>query len=146
MPNKKLLLHFEFIRDSLSDKPKNVTDLYEEMKTEFDLNYQYVYRDVKDLISMGYIKEVRHDGKTLLLWQNVKTKFEYENSDKVIDIERQYKRFIVIPSVVRQMRLPKYLLKALNDVVSVGEHGFELVLELKAIKYNNFWYRVEDKE
>lgn len=143
---KKLLLHYNFMKESLSKEPKTTKLLAEEMKAEFDVNYQYVLREVNQLVSLKKIKKVNHNMEILLLWTEETVKFEYELSNNVIQLDKQFMVFDTVPSKVRQMKLPLFIWDALNNKIVNLSEKIELMLELKAIKSNGVWYKIKRSE
>ena len=142
---KKLLLHFNFIRDTLRTEPCTKKVLADKMLKEFGdkISYHYVFGEVKELVSLNKIKEVKYNNETQLLWLEKEVQFEYELSNNVIKLDKQYKQFITIPSKVRQMRLPLYVIAELkNKIVDLGEH-IELILDINAVKSGNTWYKIQ---
>ncbi len=143
---KRLILHYEFMRDVLSRDPLTIKQLADKMEAQFFLNYQYVRREVDELISLNKIKKVKHNNETLLLWTEESIKFDYEHSKRVIELDKQYLQFHTVPSKVRQMKLPMYVLQELgNKLADLGEK-IELMLEVKAICSNGVWYKVKRSE
>ena len=141
---KKLLLHFSFIKETLTKEPCTTIELTEKMVKHFGdtINYHYVNGEVKELISLNKIKEVKYNNETQLLWLDKEVQFEYDLSNNVIKLDKQYKEFITIPSKVRQMRLPMYILDEFrNKIADLGEN-IELILELKAIRSGSTWYKI----
>ena len=141
MPNKKLLLHYNFMKDILDTDPMSILKLYELMAKEFGVNYQYVRREVKELIALKKIIEVKHNNEIMLLWTKEKLKFEYELSNNIMTLGKQFVEFHTIPSCVHQMRLPQYVLKELRKQ-NVKTENIELMLEIKAIKSNEVGYKI----
>lgn len=142
--SKKLLLHFNFLKKSLSGNPKTIKDVYEEMEKEFGVNYQYVYREIQELIKLNKINIVRHVGQDMLLWSKAPVQFEYELSHNVVKIEKQYVEFHTVPSKVRQMKLPVYVLSAIQEKLYESlDQQLELIVEVKAIKSNQKWYKIQ---
>lgn len=142
--SKKLLLHFSFIKKTLTEEPRTKKVLADMMMVEFgdQISYHYVFGEVKELVSLGKIKEVKHNNETQLLWLEKEVQFEYELSNNVIKLDKQFKQFITIPSKVRQMRLPLYVIAELrNKIVDLGEH-IELILDINAVKSNGTWYKI----
>ena len=142
MITKKLILHYEFMKNSLDD-PKTVKQLADDMKKEFGVDYHYVYTEVQDLISLNKIKMVNHNNETLLLWTETEVKFEHELSSNVVKLEKQYIEFSTKPSVVRQMKLPLYVLAELSKSIVNLSEKLELMLALTAVKSNGVWYKIE---
>ena len=141
---KKLLLHFSFIKETLTKEPITTKELADKMISHFGdtINYHYVYGEVKELMSLNKIKEVKYNNETQLLWIEKEVQFEYDLSNNVIKVDKQFKEFVCIPSKVRQMRLPMYILDELrNKIADLGEN-IELILELKAIKTGPTWYKI----
>ena len=123
--SKKILLQFSFIKRTLSEEPRTKKVLADMMMTEFGdkISYHYVFGEVKELVSLGKIKEIKYNNETQLLWLEKEIKFEYELSNNVIKLDKQFKQFITIPSKVRQMRLPLYVIAELrNKIVDLCEH------------------------
>lgn len=134
------------MRDVLSRDPLTIKQLADKMEAQFFLNYQYVRREVDELISLNKIKKVKHNNETLLLWTEESIKFDYEHSKRVIELDKQYLQFHTVPSKVRQMKLPMYVLQELgNKLADLGEK-IELMLEVKAICSNGVWYKVKRSE
>lgn len=142
---KKLLLHFEFMKKALEHDPKSVMALAEEMKKEFGVNYHYVYQEVKELISLKKIKEIRHNNETLLLWTKIELTFEHELSTNIVRLDKQYMQFSTKPSKVRQMKLPLYVIGELVKKIADLSEDMELMLALTAVKSNGVWYKVEKR-
>ncbi len=130
------------MKNSLDD-PKTVKQLAEDMKKEFGVDYHYVYTEVQDLISLNKIKMVNHNNETLLLWTETEVKFEHELSSNVVKLEKQYIEFSTKPSVVRQMKLPLYVLAELSKTIVNLSEKLELMLALTAVKSNGVWYKIE---
>ena len=130
------------MKNSLDD-PKTVKQLADDMKKEFGVDYHYVYTEVQDLISLNKIKMVNHNNETLLLWTETEVKFEHELSSNVVKLEKQYIEFSTKPSVVRQMKLPLYVLAELSKSIVNLSEKLELMLALTAVKSNGVWYKIE---
>ncbi len=142
---KKLLLHFNFIKKALEDEPITVKALADLMEEEFQVNFSYVYGEVQELISINKIKVAKYNNEKLLCWSQREVQFEHELSTNMIHLDKQFKTFICVPSSVRQMRLPLYIIGALGEELKNLGNKFELMLELKAIKSNKVWYNIEKR-
>ena len=143
MITKKLILHYEFMQNFLKDDPKTTKQLAEAMKKEFGVDYHYVYTEVQDLISLNKIKMVKYNTEMLLLWTNVELKFEHELSTNVVHIEKQFIEFNTKPSIVRQMKLPIFVLAKLKEKITDLSENLELMVALTAVKSNGVWYKIE---
>lgn len=134
------------MKESLSKYPQTVKKLAEMMEEQFDVNYQYVLREVDELISLNKIKKVKHNNEVLLLWTEEVIKFDYEFSNNEIELDKRYIQFHTVPSKVRQMKLPMYVLEELSKkIVNLGSK-LELMLEVKAISSDGVWYKVKRSE
>ena len=142
MPSKKLLVHFNFMKDTLSNNPMTVKDLYILMHNKFDVNYQYVNREVKELITLKKIKQIKHNNEMMLVWDKKPIQFEYELSNNILTIGKQYVEFLAIPSGVRQIRFPLYIIKALKEKLGSLDK-LELMLDITAVKSNRVWYKIQ---
>lgn len=143
---KKLILHFNFMKELLSKEPMSMLTLASVMEKEFGVGYNYVNAEVNELISLNKIKKIKHNNEMLLLWTKEVIKFEYELSNNMIQLDKQYIEFNTIPSKVRQMKLPLYILYELNKKIADLGEKLELMLELKAVKSNGVWYKINRSE
>ena len=134
------------MKDQLSNKPMTIDQLAGMMQQRFLVNYQYVRREVEELMSLNKIKKVKHNSEILLLWTNEVIKFDYELANNVIELDKQYIEFHTIPSKVRQMKLPLYVLGEINKKLANLSNRVELMLEVKAISSNGVWYKVKRSE
>ncbi len=116
------------------------------METKFKLNYEYVRREVEELVSLKKIKRVKHNNETLLLWTKEVIKFDYEQSSNLVKLDKQYTEFITRPSKVRQMMLPLYIIAEMTKRIVNLSEKFELMLEIKAVKSDGVWYKIERSE
>lgn len=145
MGQKKLILHFNFMKQVLEKEPITLEDLAQKMLKEFGVDYYYVRREIDELIALKKVKRVKIDSRTLLVWTKEFVKFEYELENNVLKLDRQYTEFNVIPSKVRQMKLPLFVLSELNKkIADLSE--LELMLEIKAVRSNGVWYTVKRSE
>jgi len=143
MITKKLILHYDFMKNFLKDDPKTTKQLADGMKKEFGVDYHYVYTEVQDLISLNKIKMIKYNTEMMLLWTNVELKFEYELSRNVVQIEKQFIEFNTRPSKVRQMKLPLFVLVKLREKIADLDENLELMVALTAVKSNEVWYKIE---
>ncbi len=143
MSTKKLILHYEFMKDFLKDDPRTTKQLADEMKKKFDVDYHYVYTEVQELISLNKIKLVKYNTEMLLLWTEIEPKFEYELSHNVVNLDKQYTEFVTKPSKVRQMKLPLYVLVELRKKIADLSENLELMVALTAVRSNGVWYKIE---
>ena len=141
--SKNLLLHYEFMKNRLTFKAETLQQLCAAMHKVFGVDYFYVRREVHELILLKKIKKVKYNDVELLQWTEKVMQFEHDLTNNVIQLDRQYIEFMSQPSKVRQMRFPLHILKELvNKLPDLGE-GFELILEMKAIKSNKVWYKIQ---
>ena len=143
MSTKKLILHYEFMKDFLKDDPRTTKQLADEMKKKFDVDYHYVYTEVQELISLNKIKLVKYNTEMLLLWTEIEPKFEYELSHNVVNLDKQYTEFVTKPSKVRQMKLPLFVLVELRKKIADLSENLELMVALTAVRSNGVWYKIE---
>ena len=143
MSTKKLILHYEFMKNFLKDDPRTTKQLADEMKKKFSVDYHYVYTEVQELISLNKIKLVKYNTEMLLLWTEIEPKFEYELSHNVVNLDKQYTEFVTKPSKVRQMKLPLYVLVELRKKIADLSENLELMVALTAVRSNGVWYKIE---
>lgn len=131
------------MRDVLSEEPVSLIALAKMMETVFKVNYEYVRREVEELVSLNKIKKVKHNNETLLLWTKEVITFDYEQSSNLVKLDKQYTEFITRPSKVRQMMLPLYIIAEMAKSIANLSEKFELMLEIKAVKSDGVWYKIE---
>ena len=137
---KRLMLHYEAIKNALKDTPKTVKTLSDELS----MDYHYVYNEVQELIALGKIKVVNHGDEKLLLWTEEIPIFEYQLSHNVLKIAKKYFQFITFPSKVGQMKLPKGHIRHLEERLGNKiQYPFELIVQINAIRVNNQWVKIE---
>ncbi len=134
------------MKEVLSKDPISIISLAKLMETKFKLNYEYVRREVEELVSLKKIKRVKHNNETLLLWTKEVIKFDYEQSSNLVKLDKQYTEFITRPSKVRQMMLPLYIIAEMTKRIVNLSEKFELMLEIKAVKSDGVWYKIERSE
>ncbi len=131
------------MKEVLSKDPISIISLAKLMETKFKLNYEYVRREVEELVTLKKIKRVKHNNETLLLWTKEVITFDYEQSSNLVRLDKQYTEFITKPSRVRQMMLPLYVLAEMVKGIANLSENFELMLEIKAVKSDGVWYKIE---
>lgn len=131
------------MKDTLSEKPVTILELATIMEIKFKVNYEYVRREVEELVSLNKIKKVKHNNETLLLWTKAVITFDYEQSSNLVKLDKQYTEFITRPSKVRQMMLPLYIIAEMAKGIANLSEKFELMLEIKAVKSDGVWYKIE---
>ncbi len=134
------------MKDILSEQPISLISLAKKMELKFKLNYEYVRREVEELVSLNKIKRVKHNNETLLLWTKAVIIFDYEQSSNLVKLDKQYTEFITRPSKVRQMMLPLYIIAEMTKGIANLSEKFELMLEIKAVKSDGVWYKIERSE
>ena len=134
------------MRELLSKEPMSLKKLADAMAEKFKVNYQYVSREIDELISLKKIEKVKHNNEILLLWHEEPIKFEHELSNNIVKLDKQYIEFNTIPSKVRQMRLPLYVISELTKKIADLSEKFELMVCLTAVKSNGVWYKIERSE
>lgn len=134
------------MKAELQRQPMTIQELAEVMQEEFELNYKYVWNEVQELIGLGKIEEHKYNTKTLLLWKEKPLKFEYELQDNIVEIDKQYIEFHTVPSKVRQMKLPLYVLKELKKKIANLDNNIEVMLQITAIKDGNeVWHTIQKR-
>lgn len=131
------------MKEILSKDPISILSLAKLMEIKFKLNYEYVRREVEELVSLKKIKRVKHNNETLLLWTKEVITFDYEQSSNLVRLDKQYTEFITRPSKVRQMMLPLYIIAEMAKGIANLSEKFELMLEIKAVKSDGVWYKIE---
>jgi len=134
------------MKETLSKEAISLIDLAKLMEIKFEVNYEYVRREVEELVSLKKIKKVKHNNETLLLWTKEVIKFDYEQSSNLVKLDKQYTEFITRPSKVRQMMLPLYIIAEMAKRMANLSEKFELMLEIKAVKSDGVWYKIERSE
>ncbi len=142
MQSKKLLIHFDFMKETLSNQPMTIKTLHILMNNKFDVNYQYVKREVDELVTLKKIIKVKHNNESMLLWTKEVLKFEYELSNNIITIGKAYSEFHAIPSVVRQIRFPLYIVEEFKKKLGSLDK-IELMLDITAVKSDGVWYKIQ---
>ena len=143
---KNLVLHFNFIKAKLEESSKTVQELSDLMKEEFGTNYKYVWNEVQELIALKKIEEVKYNNKRLLVWTAKPIQFEYELEHNVVQIDKQYCEFITVPSKVRQMKLPLYVLNKMKEQISCLDENIQVMVQIKAIKNSDgVWHKIQKR-
>ena len=143
----KLALHFNFIKKTLQKEAMTKTALLELMQAEFGANItsRYVRREVKELMSINKIKVVKYNKETHLLWVDGEVDFQHESTDNIITLDKHFKMFIAKPSIVRQVRIPIFVMNELKKRIEDLSEDMELILDITAVKSNKVWYRLEKR-
>ncbi len=137
---RTFLVDFANIRNSLLDCPKNIAEL----SRDLGLSYNRTYRTVNELIRLNKIKDCIYDDRNLLMW-NEEVKFVYESSAD-LNIDEQFVKFECKPSKYMQMKLPVFVIQELGKKVGELQSDFKVILEIKAIKNNDKWYKINYKK
>jgi len=130
------------IKDVLEQTPMSVKGLSEKTGLEF----HYLYGEIQELIALGKIKVVKHDGEDMLLWTTVVPLFEYELANNIVSIDKKYSEFSCTPSLKNQMKLPSFVIKELKKKLSEIKYPFQVILELKAIQVEGTWHKIQKEK
>lgn len=141
MTSRKSRIFYWDIKACIEDVPKTVQDISDEL----GMDYQKVFKEIRDLERLGKIVKVRHDGQLMMLWRDKPYAFEYELSKNIVKIRKSTMQFVTTPSVERQCKLPMFLLRELKSKLGMVAQ-FDLILEVKAVKLDNVWYKIEEEK
>lgn len=139
MKRKSQILYWE-IKACLEETPMAVKAIAEKI----GVDYHTIYCELADLEQLGKVTKVKHDDEVMFLWTGKVPKFEYELSTNVVEIDKIQCQFIGTPSDKRQIKFPMFVFKAIKQKIG-SINKFDLMLEVKAIKADGVWYRIQPK-
>ena len=140
MTKRKSKILYWDIKACIEDTPKTRQDIAEEIGE----SYQTIFHELKDLVAMGIVTEVKHDGQVMMLWNDEPSKMEYEMAKNVVEMRKPECQFFGRPSEKYQVKLPYFIFRNLKEKLGFKTR-IDLMLEVKAVFFDGQWTRIENK-